>query len=188
MSRRLSVTAGCKLPGETRETIDRTIALSKRLPLDLALFHIAAPHPGTPFYHEVMERGWFRGVWQSWADMPPATRVIMAVLCVYCTVIAQKPTNVNNSAASPHTGQPAGGAVAQQQQAQPASSSTQPPLPATQGGPSGVQSEPSRIVLQATLAADPRVAAAFSGEPGWSLPAAVPAGCVPTTMTERLKP
>jgi len=48
-------------------------------------------------------------------------------------------------------------------------------LPATQGGPSGVQSEPSRIVLQATLAADPGVAAAFSGEPGWSLPAAVPA-------------
>ena len=122
-----------------------------------------------------LERGWFRGVWQSWADMPPATRVIMAVLCAYCTVVAQKPANVNNSAASPHTGQPAGGAVAQQQQAQPASSSTQPPLPATQGGPSGVQSEPSRVVLQATLAADPGVAAAFSGEPGWSLPAAVPA-------------
>ncbi len=122
-----------------------------------------------------LERGWFRDVWQGWATLPPSTKAIMAVLCVYCTVIAQKPTNVNNSAASPHTGQPAGGAVAQQQQAQPASSSTQPPLPATQGGPSGVQSEPSRIVLQATLAADPRVAAAFSGEPGWSLPAAVPA-------------
>lgn len=122
-----------------------------------------------------LERRWFRDVWQGWADMPPATRVVMAVLCVYCTVVAQKPANVNSTAASPHTGQPTGGAVAQQQQAQPASPSTPPPLPATQGGPSGVQSEPSRIVLQATLAADPRVAAAFSGEPGWSLPAAVPA-------------
>ncbi|MGI6391112.1 MAG: hypothetical protein ACOX7Q_13105 [Kiritimatiellia bacterium] len=122
-----------------------------------------------------LERGWFRDVWRNWATLPPSTKAIMAVLCVYCTVVAQKPTNVNSTAASPHTGQPAGGAVAQQQQAQPASPSTQPPLPATQGGPSGVQSEPSRIVLQATLAADPRVAAAFSGEPGWSLPAAVPA-------------
>jgi len=48
------------LPGETEETIQQTIDLSKRLPLDLALFHIAAPHPGTPFYREVVESGWLR--------------------------------------------------------------------------------------------------------------------------------
>jgi len=48
------------LPGETGETIKQTIAFSKRLPLDLALFHIAAPHPGTPFFFEVVEKGWFR--------------------------------------------------------------------------------------------------------------------------------
>jgi radical SAM superfamily enzyme YgiQ (UPF0313 family) len=48
------------LPGETEETIQQTIAFSKRLPLDLALFHIAAPHPGTPFFFEVVEKGWFR--------------------------------------------------------------------------------------------------------------------------------
>ncbi len=48
------------LPGETEETIRETIALALRLPLDLALFHIAAPHPGTPFFFEVVERGWFR--------------------------------------------------------------------------------------------------------------------------------
>ncbi len=48
------------LPGETEETIQQTIDLAKRLPLDLALFHIAAPHPGTPFYLEVMQNGWFR--------------------------------------------------------------------------------------------------------------------------------
>jgi len=48
------------LPGETEETIQQTIAFSKKLPLDLALFHIAAPHPGTPFFFEVVENGWFR--------------------------------------------------------------------------------------------------------------------------------
>jgi anaerobic magnesium-protoporphyrin IX monomethyl ester cyclase len=48
------------LPGETVETIQQTIAFSKKLPLDLALFHIAAPHPGTPFFFEVVERGWLR--------------------------------------------------------------------------------------------------------------------------------
>lgn len=48
------------LPGETGESIRRTIDFSKELPIDLALFHIAAPHPGTPFYFEVVENGWFR--------------------------------------------------------------------------------------------------------------------------------
>lgn len=48
------------LPGETVETIRQTIDFSKSLPLDLALFHIAAPYPGTPFFFEVVEKGWFR--------------------------------------------------------------------------------------------------------------------------------
>ncbi|MBN1259936.1 MAG: radical SAM protein [Anaerolineae bacterium] len=48
------------LPGETEESIRKTIDFSKRLPLDLVLFHIAAPHPGTPFFFEVVENGWFR--------------------------------------------------------------------------------------------------------------------------------
>ncbi|MGE0448452.1 MAG: radical SAM protein [Vicinamibacterales bacterium] len=48
------------LPGETEETIRETIAFSKRLPLDIALFHIAAPYPGTPFFFEVVKNGWFR--------------------------------------------------------------------------------------------------------------------------------
>jgi len=48
------------LPGETEETVQETIAYSKSLPLDIALFHIAAPHPGTPFFREVIENGWFR--------------------------------------------------------------------------------------------------------------------------------
>jgi radical SAM superfamily enzyme YgiQ (UPF0313 family) len=48
------------LPGETEETIRNTIAYAKELPLDIALFHIAAPYPGTPFFFEVVENGWFR--------------------------------------------------------------------------------------------------------------------------------
>jgi len=48
------------LPGETLETIRETIDLSKRLPLDIALFHVAAPYPGTPFFFEVVENGWFK--------------------------------------------------------------------------------------------------------------------------------
>jgi anaerobic magnesium-protoporphyrin IX monomethyl ester cyclase len=48
------------LPGETVETIRQTIDFSKSLPLELALFHIAAPYPGTPFFFEVIKNGWFR--------------------------------------------------------------------------------------------------------------------------------
>jgi len=48
------------LPGETEATIQETIQYAKSLPLDIALFHIAAPYPGTPFFFEVLENGWFR--------------------------------------------------------------------------------------------------------------------------------
>jgi radical SAM superfamily enzyme YgiQ (UPF0313 family) len=54
------------LPGETEETIECTIAFSKRLPLDLALFHIAVPYPGTPFWFEALERGWLH--FERWED------------------------------------------------------------------------------------------------------------------------
>jgi len=48
------------LPGETEETIRETIDFSKSLPLDIALFHVAAPYPGTPFFFDVVENDWFR--------------------------------------------------------------------------------------------------------------------------------
>jgi anaerobic magnesium-protoporphyrin IX monomethyl ester cyclase len=48
------------LPGETEETIRATIELAKRLPLDLALFHIAAPYPGTPLFFQALDEGWIR--------------------------------------------------------------------------------------------------------------------------------
>jgi radical SAM superfamily enzyme YgiQ (UPF0313 family) len=62
------------LPGETVETIQETMALSKALPLDIALFHVAAPYPGTPFFFEVVENGWFRpGTNWEEVDMDQAT-------------------------------------------------------------------------------------------------------------------
>lgn len=62
------------LPGETVETIRETIDFSKKLPLDIALFHVAAPYPGTPFFFEVVENGWFReGTNWEEVDMDQAT-------------------------------------------------------------------------------------------------------------------
>jgi radical SAM superfamily enzyme YgiQ (UPF0313 family) len=54
------------LPGETEETIDQTIAFSKTLPLDFALFHIAVPYPGTPLWFEALDEGWLRV--RRWED------------------------------------------------------------------------------------------------------------------------
>ena len=62
------------LPGETEETIVQTIEFSKKLPLDIALFHVAAPYPGTPFFFEVVENGWFRpGTRWEQVDMDKGT-------------------------------------------------------------------------------------------------------------------
>jgi radical SAM superfamily enzyme YgiQ (UPF0313 family) len=62
------------LPGETEESIQETIVYSKQLPLDIALFHIAAPYPGTPFFYEVVENNWFRpGTKWEEVDMDQST-------------------------------------------------------------------------------------------------------------------
>jgi anaerobic magnesium-protoporphyrin IX monomethyl ester cyclase len=62
------------LPGETEETIRETIDFAKSLPLDIALFHVAAPYPGTPFFFEVVENGWFRpGTRWEQVDMDKGT-------------------------------------------------------------------------------------------------------------------
>ena len=62
------------LPGETEETIRQTIDFSKSLPLDIALFHVAAPYPGTPFFYEVVKNEWFRkGTRWEQVDMDKGT-------------------------------------------------------------------------------------------------------------------
>jgi radical SAM superfamily enzyme YgiQ (UPF0313 family) len=62
------------LPGETEATIPETIAYARSLPLDICLFHIAAPYPGTPFFYEVVQNGWFRPgtAWEE-VDMDQST-------------------------------------------------------------------------------------------------------------------
>jgi radical SAM superfamily enzyme YgiQ (UPF0313 family) len=62
------------LPGETEETIRQTIDFAKKLPLDIALFHVAAPYPGTPFFFEVVKNKWFRpGTRWEHVDMDKGT-------------------------------------------------------------------------------------------------------------------
>jgi radical SAM superfamily enzyme YgiQ (UPF0313 family) len=62
------------LPGETDDTVRQTIEFSKKLPLDIALFHVAAPYPGTPFFFEVVENRWFRpGTRWEQVDMDQGT-------------------------------------------------------------------------------------------------------------------
>ncbi len=62
------------LPGETEETIQDTIEFAKKLPLDIALFHVAAPYPGTPFFFQVVENDWFRpGTRWEHVDMDKGT-------------------------------------------------------------------------------------------------------------------
>ncbi|MFZ6028840.1 MAG: B12-binding domain-containing radical SAM protein [Chloroflexota bacterium] len=62
------------LPGETEQTIQDTIKFAKGLPLDIALFHVAAPYPGTPFFFEVAENNWFRpGTRWEQVDMDKGT-------------------------------------------------------------------------------------------------------------------
>ena len=118
-----------------------------------------------------LERRWFRNAWRDWRAMPLSAKAAAIVLCAYCTVTAQKPGNASSNAPAaslPGNARQAGGSAAPPPPPPP----SPPPPP---DGPRGVRSGPSRIVLQATPASDPGVAAAFSGEPGWSLPAAVPA-------------
>jgi anaerobic magnesium-protoporphyrin IX monomethyl ester cyclase len=62
------------LPGETEATIRETIDYAKALPLDIALFHVAAPYPGTPFFYEALANQWFRpGVKWEAVDMDRST-------------------------------------------------------------------------------------------------------------------
>jgi anaerobic magnesium-protoporphyrin IX monomethyl ester cyclase len=54
------------LPGESVASIRETIDLSKRIPVDIGLFHIATPYPGTPFYYESVANGWID--MERWED------------------------------------------------------------------------------------------------------------------------
>lgn len=47
-------------PGETKETIEKTIQFAKSLPLTIAKFDIGAPYPGTEFHDYVTKNGYLK--------------------------------------------------------------------------------------------------------------------------------
>jgi radical SAM superfamily enzyme YgiQ (UPF0313 family) len=46
------------LPGETRESLEKTLELARRLPLDFEQFYCAVPFPGSRLYDEALGKGW----------------------------------------------------------------------------------------------------------------------------------
>ena len=48
------------LPGDTVETMNKTINFALKLPLHMAKFDIAAPYPGTEFYRYAKEKGYLK--------------------------------------------------------------------------------------------------------------------------------
>jgi len=64
------------LPEETQSTLLETIALSKSLPLDIALFHTAVPYPGTQFYFQSIDEGWLTTV--DWSDFDMNDSVVVS--------------------------------------------------------------------------------------------------------------
>ena len=48
------------LPGETRQSILKTMAYAKKLGLDLAQFYCAVPFPGSALYERASNEGWIR--------------------------------------------------------------------------------------------------------------------------------
>ena len=56
-----TVTAGhfvLGIPGETGESLEKTLDLARRLPLDFAQFYCAVPFPGARLYEKAKEKGW----------------------------------------------------------------------------------------------------------------------------------
>jgi hypothetical protein len=91
------------LPGETEATIRETIDFSKKLPLDIALFHVAAPYPGTPFSLKwlkmagsVQELVGSKSIWTKVLSSITQT----CLLSVYC--IGRNVPSVNGLSALPH--------------------------------------------------------------------------------------
>jgi len=46
------------IPGETPESLEKTLALAERLPLDFEQFYCAVPFPGSRLYTEAIAKGW----------------------------------------------------------------------------------------------------------------------------------
>lgn len=57
------------LPGETRDTMRKTLRFAKSLEADLVTFGVAIPHPGTEFYSYLKQRGYL--LTEDWSRYNP---------------------------------------------------------------------------------------------------------------------
>lgn len=65
------------LPGETRETIQKTTDFALSLGLTTAQFSAAVPFPGTDYYEICKQKGWLKsGDWRDWLDKGEQATVI----------------------------------------------------------------------------------------------------------------
>ena len=62
------------LPGDTIETIEKTIDLACELPCDTVQFSIATPYPGTRMYEMYKEAGWLQS--ENWEDYVGSTKAV----------------------------------------------------------------------------------------------------------------
>ncbi|MDD5163425.1 MAG: radical SAM protein [Candidatus ainarchaeum sp.] len=57
------------MPGETKETIQKTIDYAKKLDIDFVQFSIAQPYPGTEFFEILKKQGYLKfGDWSEFLD------------------------------------------------------------------------------------------------------------------------
>ncbi len=55
------------LPGETRESLQKTLKYAEKLRCDTSQFSVATPFPGTPFYDQAVREGWLiTDDWSQW--------------------------------------------------------------------------------------------------------------------------
>ncbi len=62
------------LPGETKETIKKTMKFVKEINPDYVQFYSATPFPGTRFYQEASQKGWITA--SGWQDFEPGKNII----------------------------------------------------------------------------------------------------------------
>lgn len=68
------------LPGETRETVQKSIAFVKEIKASYALFSVATPYPGTEFYNTVKERGEIQEDWSHFDLFSPIVETVNLTL------------------------------------------------------------------------------------------------------------
>ncbi|HBF33043.1 TPA: radical SAM protein [Candidatus Sumerlaeota bacterium] len=65
------------LPGETRQTVQESIAFAKRIAPDYVNFHIATPFPGTELFEQAVANNWLTST--DWNDFEEEGAAVMQV-------------------------------------------------------------------------------------------------------------